>query len=362
MNIGIDISQVVYEGTGVGRFTMGLIEAILEYDKENKWTFFLSAFRGKINEEILNKIKSSPHRYIRLPLSPPMLSFLWNTLHIIPIEMFTGSLDIFISSDWTEPPSQCKKATIVHDFAYLRYPDTVHSSILSTQKKRMEWVRKESSFIITPSKATQKDVSNFFSIAVDKVFPLYSGVTVERPSTTHLEETKNKYNLHKKFVLSVGKLEPRKNISRLIDAFVSLGNEELDLIVVGPQGWDEQSAQKKYNNIHFTGFVSEKELHALYELCEFFVYPSLWEGFGYPVLEAMLHSKSVAVSNNSSLAELVKGRGLLFNPLSVTEIAESLKKLMTKPSLRLEYEKKGLEFAQQFTWKRYYDGLMKILS
>lgn len=362
MNIGIDISQVVYEGTGVGRFTMGLIEAILEYDKENKWTFFFSSFRGKINDNLLNKIIKSSHRFIRLPLSPPMLSYVWNTLHIIPIETFTGPLDVFICSDWTEPPSHCKKATIVHDFAYLRYPNTVHSSILSTQKKRMEWVRKESSFIITPSKATQKDVSNFFSIAVDKVFPLYSGVTVERPSTTHLEETKNKYNLHKKFVLSVGKLEPRKNISRLIDAFVSLGNEELDLIVVGPQGWDEQSAQKKYNNIHFTGFVSEKELHALYELCEFFVYPSLWEGFGYPVLEAMLHSKSVAVSNNSSLAELVEGRGLLFNPLSVTEIAESLKILLTNQELRQEYEKKGFEYASEFTWKRYYEGLMKVIS
>lgn len=362
MNIGIDISQVVYEGTGVGRFTKGLIEAILDYDKENKWTFFFSAFRGKIDKDILNKIKMPPHRYVRLPLSPNMLSFLWNTLHIVPIEVFTGPLDVFICSDWTEPPSLCKKATIVHDFAYLRYPETVHSSILSTQKKRMEWVRKESSFIITPSKATQKDVSNFFSISIDKVFPLYSGVVVEKPSIAFLDETKNKYNLHKKFMLSVGKLEPRKNISRLIDAFVSLRNEEVDLIIVGPQGWDEQSAQKQYKNVHFTGFVSEKELHALYELCEFFVYPSLWEGFGYPVLEAMHHSKSVAVSDNSSLIELVEGRGLLFDPLSVPEIAKSLKTLLTNQELRHEYEKKGFKYAKEFTWKRYYKGLMKVIS
>jgi len=362
MNIGIDISQVVYEGTGVGRFTKGLIETILHYDNKNKWTFFFSAFRGKIDEGILNKIKKSPHRYVRLPLSPNMLSFLWNTLHIVPIEVFTGPLDVFICSDWTEPPSRCKKATIVHDFAYLRYPDTVHSSILSTQKKRMEWVKKESSFIITPSKATQEDVSHFFSIPLDKVTPLYSGVTVEKPSITILNETKNKYNLHKKFVLSVGKLEPRKNISRLIDAFTSLGNNEWELIIVGPQGWDGQDSQKKYKNIHFTGYVSESELHALYELCEFFVYPSLWEGFGYPLIEAMQHSKAVATSNNSSLAELGDGRGLVFNPLSVSEITESLKMLMTDQVVRQRYEKKGFEYAKQFTWMRYYEGLMKVIS
>ncbi|MCX6730434.1 MAG: hypothetical protein NTZ55_01155, partial [Candidatus Roizmanbacteria bacterium] len=144
MNIGIDISQVIYEGTGVGRFTKGLIETILQYDTTNKWTFFFSSFRGKINEELLNKIKNSSHKYIYLPLPPAILSFLWNTLHIIPIETFTGPLDVFICSDWTEPPSKCKKATIVHDFAYLRYPETVHKIILETQKKRMNWVRRES--------------------------------------------------------------------------------------------------------------------------------------------------------------------------------------------------------------------------
>lgn len=361
MNIGIDISQVAYEGTGVGRFTKGLIEAILEYDKVHNWTFFFSSLRGRINEELLRKIKSSSHRYIRLPFSPPQLSFLWNTLHIVPIETFTGPLDVFICSDWTEPPSRCKKATIIHDFAYIKYPDTVHPSILETQKKRMKWVRNESTYIITPSISTQKDVSTFFSIPLEKITPLYSGVTVQKPSLSLLQKTKNKYMIDKKYILSVGKLEPRKNISRLIEAFVSLEKNDWDLIIVGPQGWGSIS-EKKYDNVHFTGYVEENELHALYELCTFFVYPSLWEGFGYPVLEAMLHSKSVAVSNNSSLEELATGRGLLFNPLSLSEMRESLRTLIDNQKIRETYEKKGFEFATQFTWERYYDGLMKVIS
>ena len=362
MNIGIDISQVVYEGTGVGRFTKGLIESILEFDTTNKWTFFFSSFRGKINKNLLQKIKNSRHRYIRLPFSPPMLSSLWNTLHIVPIETFTGPLDVFICSDWTEPPSKCRKATIVHDFAYLRYPETVHQSILETQKKRMEWVKKESSFIITPSTATQKDVSAYFSIPLSKITPLYSGVTVENPAENIVTEVSKKFNLTKPFVLSVGKLEPRKNIPRLIDAFIQTKKDDWNLVIVGPKGWDKTSQQKKQDSITFTGYVTETELHALYELSQFFVYPSLWEGFGYPVVEAMMHKRAVAASNNSSLAELVAGRGILFDPLSKEDISKALLQLMDDTETRLSLAHKGFEYAKQFTWKRYYEGLMKLFS
>ena len=362
MKIGIDISQVVYDGTGVGRFTKGLIEAILENDTENTWTFLLSTFRGRVDNELLKKITNSRHTYVRLPLPPPLLSFIWNSLHIIPVETFTGPLDVFICSDWTEPPSHCKKATIVHDFAYMRFPETVHPLILETQKKRMEWVKKESTFIITPSIATQKDVSAFFAIPSDKITSLYSGVTIDHPTPNVLEQVKKRFNLDRKFILSVGKLEPRKNIPRLIEAFTSLKNGDWELLIVGPKGWGDSESEKKYKNVHFTGYVSEIELHALYKLCGFFVYPSLWEGFGYPVLEAMSHGKSVAASDNSSLAELVEGRGLLFDPLSVPTITRSMQSLIEDQKTRLMYEKKGLEFAREFTWKRYYDGLMKVIS
>ena len=360
MNIGIDISQVVYEGTGVGRFTYGLIEAILEYDKNNTWTFLFSSFRGKIDDHLLKKIKKSHHRYIRLPFSPRMLSFLWNTLHILSVERFTGPLDIFICSDWTEPPATCKKVTIVHDFAYLRYPETVHPMILETQKKRMRWVKKESSHIITPSRATQQDVATFFSIPLSKITPLYSGVEIETPTANVLAKVTEKCNISKPFVLSVGKLEPRKNISRLIDAFSNIHAEGWDLLIVGPKGWDKKSDKKINDSIKFTGYVAENELHALYELCQFFIYPSLWEGFGYPVIEAMQHNKAVAASNNSSLVELVKEHGVLFDPLSTEDIQRALVTLMESKEVRASYAEKGFAFAQEFTWKRYYEGLMKV--
>lgn len=362
MKIGIDISQVVYEGTGVGRFTKGLIETILSTDKTNSWVFFFSAFRGKIDPELLLKIKKSTHKFVRLPLSPSMLSYLWNTVHIIPIEVFTGPLDYFICSDWTEPPAHCKKVTVVHDFAYMRYPETVHASILETQKKRMKWVKQESSIIITPSKSTQKDVSTYFSIPQSKIHPLYSGVVTEKPAQHILDSIKAKFSLTKPFILTVGKVEPRKNIGRLIEAYNQTNKSDWELVVVGPPGWDDLSTQKNSSSVKFTGYVSESELQALYELCQFFAYPSLWEGFGYPIIEAMQHNKAVVASNNSSLVELVEGRGVLFDPLSTFDISASLLTLMNDEKVRAIYEQKGYTFAKQFTWKRYFDGLMKLFS
>ena len=226
----------------------------------------------------------------------------------------------------------------------------------------MEWVKKESTYIITPSQATQEDVAKFLSIPLSKITPLYSGVEIQKPSENSKVAVIKKFNVSQPFILSVGKLEPRKNITRLIDAFLSIKKKGWQLIIVGPHGWDDKSDQKKRDQIIFTGYVSEMELHALYEQCQFFVYPSLWEGFGYPVVEAMMHKKAVAVSNNSSLLELAHGRGIVFDPLSTPAIAEGLQHLIDDKALRNELAEKGFVFSQEFTWKRYYEGLMKTIS
>lgn len=362
MKIGIDISQVAYEGTGVGRFTAGLIRSILAHDTENTWTFLFSALRGKIDSQLLHSIRSSRHRFVRLPFSPAMVSRIWNTWHILPVDLLTGKLDYFICSDWTEPPARCKKATIVHDFAYLEYPETVHASILTTQKKRMEWVKKESSLIITPSQATASDVEKYLSIPRSKIQPLYSGVEIMTPSPEHLKQVKHTYTISKPFILSVGKIEPRKNIERLIESFSSLNKKDWDLIIVGPQGWGNTKETNSHPSIRFTGYVPESDLHALYELCSFFVLPSLLEGFGYPIIEAMMHHKAVAASDNSSMKELVEGRGILFNPHSQFDISASLLTLMDDSKIRAECAEKGYEYSKEFTWKRYYEGLMKAIA
>ncbi len=137
MDIGIDISQIVYEGTGVGRFTKGVVDAIFDNQMNHRWIFFFSSLRRNLNSTLIQECKKKNIQIVRWRCPPSLLSFFWNRLHIFSVQQFITHLDWFITSDWTEPPASVNKATIVHDLTFLRYPETVDSSILKTQKLRL---------------------------------------------------------------------------------------------------------------------------------------------------------------------------------------------------------------------------------
>lgn len=362
MNIGIDISQAAYTGTGVGRYTIGLVESVLDFDTENNWTFLFFSLRGQLPDGLKKKIESSRHRLIQIPLPPSILSFLWNSLHMINVEVFTGPLDLFISSDWTEPPSVCKKITVIHDLTYLRYPETVHPTILSTQKKRMHWVTKESAHIIATSHATANDIQSYLHIPSEKITSIYTGIIAPISTDAQKKSVLSKYGIKLPFILAVGKIEPRKNNARLITAFTNLNMPQWSLVFVGHQGWGTDPNTGKNNSVHFTGFVPDEDLHALYDLCTFFAFPSLWEGFGHPVIEAMKHGKAVVTSNVESLSEIAGTSALLCDPKSTTSIQGALRTFMTDEKERSAYGQKGYEHAKQFTWKRYYEELLLVLK
>lgn len=351
MRIGIDISQIVYKGTGVSRFTEGLVKAICEYDKKNEWVFFFSSLRQSLDSSIEKLINSKGWKIVKMKLPPAGLSIIWNDLHVLRIETITGKLDWFISSDWTEPPAKCKKATIVHDLVYLRYPETVDRLILKTQIKRMNWVSKESALILADSQATKDDLIELLNLDTKKIVVNYPGIELKKVS--------KKIGNKKSFILTVGKIEPRKNINKLIEAFEEAKLKDIELLIIGPAGWDQNIKTNK--NVLFLGYVSDDELYALYSSCLFFIYPSIWEGFGYPVLEAMSFGAPVATSNTSSLKEIGENAALFFNPTKVSEIKKALIKLTTDRKLREELSLKGRKRAEGFTWKKYYDVMIKAL-
>ncbi len=365
MKIGIDISQIVYKGTGVARFLNGLTNYILDYDQSNHWTFFFSSLREKIDPELERKINSRNSELIKWKLPPTLLSFVWNDLHISKIEnlKFKIAPDWFITSDWTEPPSNSiRKATIVHDLVYLRYPETVTNKILRTQTKRLKWVAKESQIIFADSETTKKDLIKFLEIKESRIVVNYPGVKIVEPNETETQKILNKYNLHKPFVLTVGKLEPRKNLHRLINAFNDI-KTDIDLVIVGPSGWENYDEASQQNpRIRFLGYIPDNVLYSLYSSCVFLIYPSLWEGFGYPIIEAMKLGAPVACSNDSSVQEIAQDGALLFNPLDVQEISHTIKKLISTKKLRQDLTEKGKKAASLFTWERYYQKMIQYLT
>ncbi len=360
MKIGIDISQIVYNGTGVARFTDGLVNAVLEYDKNNDWLFFFSGLRRQLSKELEKRIVDRGFKLLKWKLPPSVLSLLWNDFHQIKIG---ESFDWFITSDWAEPAvSRTKKATVVHDLVFKRYPETVNTRIRQTQIKRLEWVKKESDIIFTDSEATKKDVIDMFGIATDKIVVNYPGVTVTKPAQTAIKETLKKYNLTKPFILAVGKLEPRKNIERLLEAMKQWNNEAIDLVIAGPEGWGNTNFKFKISNLKLLGYVPDSDLYSLYSSSLFFVYPSIWEGFGYPIIEAMKLETPVACSDTSSIAEIAGDAALTFDPNDVNAMTHCINKMSRDKKLRNELITKGLMRSRTFTWERYYNKLINSLN
>lgn len=191
MKIGIDVSQLAYENTGVANYLYNLVNSLLKTDKENEYVLFYASLRKEFpisrfqfqNNQSRIKIK-------QFKIPPTILNIIWNKLHVFPIENFIGPIDIFITSDWTEPPvKRAKKATIIYDLIVYKYPKESHNktefnpfkliispNIVSSQKQKLKWVKKESDLIFTISKSSKKDIEEFLGISASKIKVIYPGI------------------------------------------------------------------------------------------------------------------------------------------------------------------------------------------
>ncbi len=362
MKIGIDISQSVYEGTGVARFTKGLVNAIADYENRDQWSFFFSSLRRPVPSELSETIKSKHWSIHTRSFPPSVLSVMWNVLGIVPVDSMVKDVDWFITSDWAEAPTlKTKKATVIHDLAFIRYPETVHPFVRFTQTLRLKRVKKETSLIITDAQVTKDDLISYLHVPENKIHVIYPGVDITEPSNAALIAVKEKYHITKPYILSVGKIEPRKNLVRLVEAFHNLRSDTAELLIVGPSGWGDQMKNIENPNCRLLGYVPNQDLAVLYRLASVFAYPSLWEGFGYPVAEAMKYGVAVACSDIPSLKEIAGDAALYFDPLSVEEISKSLAAFLENPEKQKIYGQKAMLDAKRFAWKQYHEKLMRCL-
>ncbi len=179
MKIGIDISQLAYSQTGVANYLGSLILELVRIDRENQYVFFYSSLRRKLPSEYA----SLPAQYGNVTvksykLPPSVLDIMWNIVHKIPIEKFIGNVDIFISSDWTEPPSRsAKKATILYDMIVYKYPEETAKKIIDVQKRKLKWVKKETEIVFCISKSSARDAKDLLGIDGSRLKVLYPGIT-----------------------------------------------------------------------------------------------------------------------------------------------------------------------------------------
>ena len=187
MKIGIDISQVAYEGTGVGKYIKQLVEHLLKIDQENEYILLFSSLRRQLDDSFINEFTSSRVKIRRFRIPPTLLDFLWNKLHICPIEWLIGKVDVFFSSDWTQPLTlKAKKITTIHDLSVFKFPEEHHPKIVAVQKRRLKWVKKECDLIICDSLATKQDAMEILGIEEEKLRIIYPGVKNVKTATTNL--------------------------------------------------------------------------------------------------------------------------------------------------------------------------------
>ena len=179
MKIGIDISQIVHKGTGVGQYVREMVRALLRLDQNNEYVLFGASFRklSLINTYFQEIHALHPRvRLVTAPIPPTFLEFIWNTFHIVPVEWFTGPIDVFWSSDWTQPPLRVAKGvTTIHDVSFLRFPETFAKKIIDVQKRRLARVKQECKAILCDSEATKKDIVELMGLPENKLYTVYPG-------------------------------------------------------------------------------------------------------------------------------------------------------------------------------------------
>lgn len=177
MKIGIDISQLAYSRTGVANYLEHFVQALLRLDTKNEYVLFYSSLRQRIKRQ---ELRITGRRNVTLKefrFPPTVLDILWNKLHIVPIEWLIGDVDIFITSDWTEPPTlRAKKATILYDLIVYTYPEETAANIVMTQKRKLHWVKKESDIVFCISESTKKDAMKILGIDENRLMVAYPGI------------------------------------------------------------------------------------------------------------------------------------------------------------------------------------------
>jgi len=180
MRIGIDISQLAYKNTGVANYLEGLLSELLKSDRENEYILFYSSLRTRIQNSKLqfkSQNYSSKVKIKTFRLPPSLLDIIWNRLHVMPIENFIGQVDLFITSDWTEPPvKKAKKATIIYDLIVYKHPEETDKKIIQTQKRKLKWVKKESDIVFCISESTKNDAIEVLGLDKNKVKVIYPGI------------------------------------------------------------------------------------------------------------------------------------------------------------------------------------------
>lgn len=363
MNVIINGITLLSPITGIGRYTKSLSEELQKIPGLN-----VNVFYGK---ELSQNVRQAPVRNIHaakkiirkfIPKGYYVSRYLMNC----GFQKVTKGVEngLYHEPNFIPFPYKGKKVITVHDLSVIRHPETHPADRVHIFKRYFERSVLEADAIITNSDYTTSELVQLYPSEAGKIFPIHLGVdsTFKRQPRPLTRGILKKYGLTgKKYILSVCTLEPRKNLQLLFKAYLQLPENlrnEYSLVIAGLKGWKEGIIIKemdtliKQDRLVALGYVADEDLPALYTAADVFVYPSIYEGFGFPVLEAMACGTPVLVSNSSSLPEVAGKAGTLADPYSVADFTEKLVSLLTDKNKKEKKSEEGIKQAAQFSWKK----------
>ncbi len=369
MQVAIDISSIPY-GRGVSRYTSNLVRALLEHT-DIKLSLYGNSLRQygeleKFIKQLRNTKKTFSIQHSTLNRLPPSLINLAWQFNQLKVKKQLPNIDVFHSWDWMQPPDKdLPLVSTIHDLAILKFPETAHPKIVKQHERTWKILQKRQAQIIAVSQATKNDLIELldwnpkYITVIHEALPVETKQVADNLSEEDFERIKKRLKLDQPFILFVGTREPRKNLYRLIKAWEPLA-KDFQLIIAGESGWDETSSSKELKlsqnareNLRFLGRVEDSELVVLYSEANAFAYPSLYEGFGLPILESFSFGTPVLTSNVSSLPEVAGNAAILVEPKSIESIRGGLEKLLGESKAKQDKRLQQMIIRlHQFSWEK----------
>jgi glycosyltransferase involved in cell wall biosynthesis len=355
MRVAIDVRKL--HDFGIGTYIRNLLRQLARIDHDTEYVLLCQesdiGVAAALGVNFRTVLEPSPNYSLREQLHVP-----WVLRRERP--------DVYHAPHYVLPAGVwCRSVVTIHDCIHMMFPQYLPSRAAYAYARAAMWVAaRRSDCILTVSEASKRDILHFFNVPPEKIVVVYNAIDEHfwvTPPEEAVARVRERYQLDHKFVLYVGNIKPHKNLVRLIEAFDELRRgdfDELKLLIIG----DEISKlpalrravhkHKLHKQVRFLGYLPDETLAILYRLAAAFAFPSLYEGFGLPPLEAMASGTPVVTSNVSSLPEVAGDAAVLVDPYDVDSIVDGLRRVLSDPALAADLRRKGLERAREFSWER----------
>ena len=346
-----------YRGAGISRYIRNLLPRLLEVS-ECRFTVYLGdrAFPPEFAPGERFRL-----RFSRLPTRRPAVRVIWEQV-VAPLALATDGIDLLHSLGYVQPLlAGCRSVVTFHDLSYLLYPASFNAANRLYLRTFSRWSAARADRIVAVSEHTKRDLVRLLHVDEGKVDVVHHGIedTFRPLGREEVEAFRRRKGLPERFILFLGTIEPRKNLTTLLDAYALLRRDGLPhpLVIAGARGWQCEGVFGRReqlglgDRVAFPGYVPYSEQPLWYNAASLFVYPSLYEGFGFPPLEAMACGIPVVASNTSALPEVVGEAGLLCDPRCAEELARAMRRVLLDQDLSRQLAKQGLERARHFSWQ-----------